>query len=214
MTKEQCVQTLIESGVVAVIRVNSAAELVNISTALSKGGVKGIEITMTSPGAIEAIKEAATLLGDQAIIGAGTVLDPETGRLAILAGAKFVVGPVLNLNLAKLCRRYSVAYIPGAYTPTEILTAWEAGADIVKVFPTQGPAFIKDVLGPLPNVKLIPTGGIDLETLSDFIRAGVCCVGVGGALVDKRLVSEGKWDELAALAAKFVERVRAIRAQQ
>jgi 2-dehydro-3-deoxyphosphogluconate aldolase/(4S)-4-hydroxy-2-oxoglutarate aldolase len=211
MTREQCIQSLIESGVVAIIRVNNAEELVNISTALNKGGIKGIEITMTSPGAIEAIKEASTLLGDQAIIGAGTVLDPETGRMAILAGAKFMVGPVLNIDLAKMCQRYSVAYIPGAYTPTEILTAWEAGADIVKVFPTQGPSFLKDVLGPFPNIKLTPTGGINLETLGDFIKAGASFVGVGGALVKKQLVIEKNWDELSSLAGKFIERVRSIR---
>lgn len=124
MNKEQCIQVLIDTGIVAIIRVSSAEELVDISVALNRGGIRGIEITMTSPGALEAIKEASRILGDQAIIGAGTVLDPETARMAILAGAKFIVGPTLNTSLARMCRRYSVPYIPGALTPTEILTAW------------------------------------------------------------------------------------------
>jgi len=211
LTKEQCIQSLIETGVVAVIRINGAEELVDISAALNKGGVKGIEITMTSPGALEAIKEAAAVLGERAIIGAGTVLDAETGRMAILAGAKFIVGPTLNVNLARICRRYNTPYIPGAYTPTEILTAWEAGADVVKVFPITnlGPSYIKDVLGPLPQVRLTPTGGITLETLGAFLNAGACFVGVGGALVKQQLVNERKWDELSALAARFIGAARA-----
>ncbi|NLY91308.1 MAG: 2-dehydro-3-deoxyphosphogluconate aldolase, partial [Firmicutes bacterium] len=151
VNKEQIIQTLIETGVVAVIRVNDASELLDTTIALNKGGVKALEITMTSPGALEAISEASNKLGDEAIIGVGSVLDPETARMAILAGAKFVVGPVLNREVIKLCQRYSIPCIPGAFTPTEILTAWEAGADVVKVFPATklGPSFFKDILGPL-----------------------------------------------------------------
>ena len=210
MTKEQCIQSIMDTGVVGIIRVNSAEELVNICLALNKGGVKAIEITMTSPEALEAIREAKKRLGDEAIIGAGTVLDSESGRAVIMTGAKFIVGPTFNLDLAKLCRRYGVAYIPGAFTPNEILNAWENGADVVKVFPiTQhGPTYIKDILGPLPNIRLTPTGGITLGNIGNFMKAGACFVGVGGALVNKQLIKEKKWDELSVLAGQFIEAVK------
>lgn len=205
MTKEQCLQAIEESGVVAVIRANSADELMQITTALNKGGVKALEITMTSPGALETIKTAVKELGDQAIIGVGSVLDAETARLAILAGAQFVVSPVFKPEIVEMCRRYSRACIPGAFTPTEILAAWEAGADVVKIFPATklGPGYIKDLKGPLPQIKVTPTGGVNLENTPDFIRAGAAFVGVGSALVDKKLVADQDWDGLTALAEKF-----------
>jgi len=213
MNKEKYIQTLIDTGIVAVIRVNNGEELLDTTVALNQGGVKALEITMTSPGALNAISEATQKLGDQAIIGVGSVLDPETARAAILAGAKFVVGPVLNTDVIKLCQRYSVPCIPGAFTPTEILQAWEAGADVVKVFPATklGPAFFKDVLGPLPQVRLTPTGGVNLENAGEFIKAGASFVGVGSALVNKKLLAEKKWDELSALAAKFIKAVKIAR---
>lgn len=213
MNKENLIQTIIDGGIVAVIRVNNASELLDTTIALNKGGVKALEITMTSPGALDAIREATKKLGSQAIIGVGSVLDPETARMAILAGAQYVVGPVLNLEVIKICQRYSIPCIPGAFTPTEILTAWEAGADVVKIFPATklGPSYIKDIMGPLPQVKLSPTGGVDLENTADFIKAGACFVGVGSSLVDKRLVAEQKWDELSALAAKFITKVKEAR---
>lgn len=213
MNKEAYVQAIIDTGIVAVIRVNSGAELLDTTIALNKGGVRALEITMTSPGALEAISEASEKLGEEAIIGVGSVLDPETARAAILAGAKFVVGPVLNTDVIRLCQRYSVPCIPGAFTPTEILHAWEAGADVVKVFPATklGPSFFKDVLGPLPQVRLTPTGGVNLENAGEFIKAGASFVGVGSALVNKKLVAEKKWAELSALAAKFVEAVQTAR---
>ncbi len=213
MNKEEYVQAIIDTGIVAVIRVNNAAELMDTTIALNKGGVRALEITMTSPGALDAISEASKQLGDEAIIGVGSVLDPETARAAILAGAKFVVGPVLNLDVIRLCQRYSVPCIPGAFTPTEILRAWEAGADVVKVFPATklGPSYFKDILGPLPQVRLTPTGGVNLENAGEFIKAGASFVGVGGALVNKNLVAEKKWDELSALAAKFIEVIKAVR---
>lgn len=205
MTKEQCLQAIEESGVVAVIRANSADELMQITTALNKGGVKALEIIMTSPGALETIKAAVKELGDQAIIGVGSVLDAETARLAILAGAQFVVSPVFKPEIVEMCRRYSRACIPGAFTPTEILAAWEAGADVVKIFPATklGPGYIKDLKGPLPQIKVTPTGGVNLENTPDFIRAGAAFVGVGSALVDKKLVADQDWDGLTALAEKF-----------
>lgn len=213
MNKEAYLQTIIDTGIVAVIRVNNQEELVDTAIALSKGGVKALEITMTSPGALAAIEEATHKLGEEAIIGVGSVLDPETARMAILAGAKFVVGPVLNEEVIRLCQRYSVPCIPGAFTPTEILRAWEAGADVVKVFPATklGPSFFKDVLGPLPQVRLTPTGGVNLENVGDFIKAGASFVGVGGALVNKELVAAGNWDELSALAAKYIAAVKEAR---
>ena len=213
MTKEEFIQTLTDTGIVAVIRVNNASELIDTTIALNEGGVKALEITMTSPGALEAISEASKKLGEKAIIGVGSVLDSETARMAILAGAKFVVGPILKKDVIEICRRYSITCIPGAFTPTEILTAWEAGADVVKVFPATklGPSFFKDVLGPLPQVKLTPTGGVNLENAGEFIKAGACFVGVGGAMVDKRLVAEKKWDELSELTSKFVEVIKKAR---
>ena len=213
MTKEEFIQTLTDTGIVAVIRVNNASELIDTTIALNEGGVKALEITMTSPGALEAISEASKKLGEKAIIGVGSVLDSETARMAILAGAKFVVGPILKKDVIEICRRYSITCIPGAFTPTEILTAWEAGADVVKVFPATklGPSFFKDVLGPLPQVKLTPTGGVNLENAGEFIKAGACFVGVGGAMVDKRLVAEKKWDELSKITLKFVEVIKKAR---
>jgi 2-dehydro-3-deoxyphosphogluconate aldolase/(4S)-4-hydroxy-2-oxoglutarate aldolase len=210
MTKEQIVQTLLDTKVVAVIRVDNADELVDTAIALNKGGVKALEITVTSPGAIDAIKEAGKRLGSEAIVGVGSVLDPETARMAILAGAQFVVGPAFSRELIEMCQRYSVVCIPGAYTPTEIVQAWQAGADFVKIFPASslGPSFIKDIKGPLPQVRVTPTGGINLENAAEFIKAGASFVGVGGALVTKKLIAEKKWDELTALAKQYIDAVK------
>ncbi|MEW5865297.1 MAG: bifunctional 4-hydroxy-2-oxoglutarate aldolase/2-dehydro-3-deoxy-phosphogluconate aldolase [Bacillota bacterium] len=213
MNKDEQLKAIVDSGVVAVIRTKSAQELVGICKAMADGGVMGVEITMTSPGAIEAIYEASKILKGKAIIGAGSVLDPETARAAMLAGADFIVSPILNLGVIKLCKRYSKIVIPGAFTPTEILTAWEAGADVVKIFPATklGPSFIRDVLGPLPHVRLTPTGGVTLENLGEFLKAGAVFVGVGTALVDKKLVAEENWVGLSELAAKYVEAARVAR---
>mgnify|MGYP001143773856 CR=1 FL=1 len=180
------------------------------AVALNKGGVKALEITMTSPGALEAIKEANEQLGDEAVIGVGSVLDAATARMAILAGAKFVVGPICDIDMIKMCQTYDVPCIPGAFTPTEIMRAWQAGADFIKIFPATklGPSFIKDVKGPMPQVRLTPTGGINLDNARDFIEAGASFVGVGGSLVNKKLIAEKKWDELTALAARFIDTVK------
>src|SRR5690554_4321503 len=194
MDKERTLQILEETGVVAVIRVDSRAVLMDTTLALAEGGIKGLEITMTSPGALGAIEEAVEKLGDRVIIGVGSVLDAVTARLAILAGAGFVVSPVLKPEIIEVCQRYSIPCIPGAFTPTEILAAWETGADVVKIFPATklGPSFIKDIRGPLPQVKLTPTGGVNLENTGEFIKAGAVFAGVGGALVDKKLVAEDR----------------------
>lgn len=213
--KEQLLRELIDTGVIAVIRTKSGAELVKICGALVLGGIKGVEITMTSPGAIDAIREASEILRGKAIIGAGSVLDSETARSVILAGADFVVGPVVNFDLIRTCKRYGKVVIPGAFSPTEILQAWEAGADVVKVFPATrlGPSFIKDVLGPLPQVKLTPTGGINLENLGEFLKAGAVFVGAGTALVNRQLVADENWEGLTRRAAEFVEAARLARAK-
>lgn len=202
-------QVMYETGVVAVIRAQSSLQLMDIIAALRDGGVKAIEITMTTPNALDAIKEASERFKDQ-IIGVGSVLDPETARAAILAGAEFVVSPVFNRDIVSMCKRYSKLVVPGAFTPTEILTAWEAGADAVKVFPATklGPEFFKDVLGPMPQVKLTPTGGVDLDTTPKFIKNGAVFVGVGGKLVSKDAVSEGNWKKITETAEKFIEAVK------
>lgn len=207
--KEQKLELMIQTGVVAVIRTQSAESLMDVVAALRQGGLRAVEITMTTPGAMDVICQASKRFGDDVLVGAGSVLDPETARLAILAGAEFVVGPVLSRDVIAVCRRYSKIVVPGAFTPTEILAAWEAGADVVKVFPATklGPQYLRDVRGPLPQVLLSPTGGIDLTNAGEFIKAGACFLGVGTAMVDKKLVAERKWDELAERARLFLDAV-------
>lgn len=212
--KEKNLQDIVNCGVVAIIRVASAQEAVAVCGAIAKGGVKPIEITMTVPGAIDAIKELKGAMGDNVLLGAGTVLDPETARAVVLAGAEFVVCPTLNLEVIEVCRRYSKIVIPGAFTPTEILTAWEAGADIVKVFPATvgGPRYLRDIRGPLPQIRLMPVGGVNIDNTPDFIKAGAVAVAAGTSLVDGKAVSEGKYDIITENARKFVEVVKLARA--
>lgn len=211
--KERNLQDIIDCGVVAIVRVGSAQEAVEVCGAIARGGVKPIEVTMTVPGAIDVIKEFKGAMKDEVLVGAGTVLDPETARAVILAGAEFVVSPNLNLEVIEVCHRYGKVVIPGTLTPTEILTAWEAGADIVKVFPAGalGPRYLKDIKGPFPQIRLTPTGGVNLENTPDFIRAGAVAVSVGTSLVDKKAVSERKYDIITENAGKFVEAVRLAR---
>lgn len=205
---------LIDAGVIAVIRADSGNQLVNVCRALSTGGVQACEITMTTPGALDAIAQASRELGKSALIGAGSVLDAETARAAILAGARFIFSPVLNLDVIQMAHRYDCVAVPGALTPTEILAAWRAGADVVKVFPANhfGPQYLRDIHGPLPQVKLTPTGGVDLNTAADWIKAGAVAIGVGSSLVKKELINGGKWDDLSALAKQYVAAVAAARA--
>lgn len=200
-------------GVVAVLRADSPDALVHVAQAIGRGGIGAVEITMTTPGALDVIGECADRLGDELLLGAGSVLDPETARAAILAGAEYIVTPTLNPEVITLCRRYDKIVIPGALTPTEILTAWESGADIVKVFPATvvGPRYFKDVKAPLPQVDLMPTGGVDLDNAGDFIRAGACAVAVGSNLVDRAAVAAGEWHVLTDTARKYVDAVRTAR---
>lgn len=169
---------------------------------------------MTVLGAIDAIKELKSIMKEEVILGAGTVLDPETARAVILAGAEFIVSPTLNLGVIEICRRYSKIVIPGTFTPTEILTAWEAGADIVKVFPATvgGPKYLKDILGPLPQIRLMPTGGVSLKNTPDFIKAGAVAVAAGTSLVSKAALKEKRYDVITETARRFAEAVRIARA--
>lgn len=201
------------TGVIAVIRADSGEQLVNACRSLAAGGVRACEITMTTPGALEAIAAASNALGKEALIGAGSVLDAPTARAAILAGARFIFSPVLNVDVIEMAHRYDCVAVPGALSPTEIVAAWSAGADVVKVFPANhfGPQYLKDVHGPMPQIKLTPTGGVDLETAAAWIKAGAVAIGVGSSLVKKELLAGGKWDELSALAQRYVDIVAAAR---
>jgi 2-dehydro-3-deoxyphosphogluconate aldolase / (4S)-4-hydroxy-2-oxoglutarate aldolase len=214
MGKTHQLQRVLDAGLIAVVRAPDPGGLVEVIRALAAGGVTVAEVTLTVPNALDVVRRAKEALGDSVLLGAGTVLDPETCRAAILSGAEFIVGPTLNLDVIRLCRRYDKIVIPGAFTPTEILAAWEAGADIVKVFPADvvGPGFFKAMRGPLPHIRLMPTGGVDLNTAADFLGAGACCLGVGGQLVDPKLVAARDLDKLRDLAAKYVEVVRKARA--
>src|SRR4051812_17243557 len=191
MSRESHLRRVLDGGIVAIIRCPHGGKLVDACRALADGGVTTVEITMTVPDAVDVLRQVRAALGDRILLGAGTVLDPETARAVLLAGAEFVVSPTLNLDVIRLCRRYDRLVMPGAFTPTEILRAWEAGADIVKVFPAEvvGPAFFKAVRGPLPQVRIMPTGGVDLTTASAFLQAGACCLGVGSQLVEPQAVA-------------------------
>jgi 2-dehydro-3-deoxyphosphogluconate aldolase/(4S)-4-hydroxy-2-oxoglutarate aldolase len=203
-------------GVVAVIRLHDARQLRSVTEALAAGGVRAIEITMTVPGAIGLIEELASSLKSEFVIGAGTVLDPETARQVVLAGAKFVVSPVFKTSLIEVGHNYDVPVMPGCFSPTEILSAWEAGADIVKVFPATslGPSFFKDIRGPLPQLRLMPTGGVTRENAGDWIRAGAVAIGAGSALVDSKAVAEGRLDVITANARHFIEAVQRARVSE
>jgi len=214
MSRHDDLGRVLNGAIVAVIRSTSSEQLVEVARALYEGGIDVLEVTFTVPRALEIIAEVRKALGDKVLLGAGTVLDAETARAAFLAGAEFLVAPTVNLDVIRLANRYDKLVMPGAFTPTEILTAWEAGADIVKVFPADigGPAYLKTLHGPLPQVRLLPTGGVNLSTIADFLKAGACAVGLGGALVEPQAVQSGDMARIRSLAAKYVEIVRQTRA--
>jgi 2-dehydro-3-deoxyphosphogluconate aldolase / (4S)-4-hydroxy-2-oxoglutarate aldolase len=216
MSKEAQLRHVLDCGIVAVVRSQDSQQLVDVVRALSEGGVTVAEITMTVPGALDVVRQVRQALGDQVLLGAGTILDPETARAALLAGAEYIVSPTINLEVIKLCRRYDKLVMPGAFTPTEILTAWEAGADIVKVFPADvvGPAFFKAVRGPLPQIRLMPTGGVDLTTAAAFLKAGACCLGVGGQLVAPEAVAKRDFARIRDLARQYVAIVKHARSEK
>lgn len=213
MSKDAQLRHVLDCGIVAVVRSPDSQQLVEVARALADGGVTVVEITMSVPNALDVLRQVRHALGDRLLLGAGTVLDPETARAALLAGAEYLVAPTVNLDVIRLCRRYDKLVVPGAFTPTEILTAWEAGADVVKVFPAEvvGPAFFKALRGPLPQVRLMPTGGVDLTTAAAFLKAGACCLGVGGQLVEPKAVAERNFDRIRDLARQYVAVVRQTR---
>ena len=200
-------------GIVAVIRLREPGKLRAVMDALAQGGVRALEVTMTVPRAIDLIADLAPSLPAGFVLGAGTVLDAETARLAILAGAQFVVSPVLRCDVITTCHRYDVAAVPGCFTPTEILTAWEAGADVVKVFPATavGPSYFKDIRGPLPQIKLMPTGGVSIENAGEWIAAGAVAVGVGTALLDSKAIAADDYATVTSNARRIVANIQAAR---
>ena len=209
MHKTTIYTRMTENGALGIVRVQQVEDLLSIVCALQDGGLECVEITMTTPGALRAIEEAVERL-QGVLIGAGTVLDAQTARQAILAGAEFLVTPTVKLDVIEVAHRYGKLVIPGAMTPTEILTAWEAGADMVKVFPAAvlGPSFLKAVLAPLPQIPLVPTGGVTADTAGDYVQAGAVMVCAGGWLVDKKAVSEGRYQLLTERARQLVSAVR------
>jgi 2-dehydro-3-deoxyphosphogluconate aldolase/(4S)-4-hydroxy-2-oxoglutarate aldolase len=215
MTGNENLQRVLDSGIVAILRAPSSEQLINVARALFEGGIDVIEVTLTVPDALEVLAAVKKEMGSRVLLGAGTVLDPETARAALLAGAEFIVAPVVNLDVIRLCKRYDKPVMPGAFTPTEILTAWEAGADLIKVFPSDsvGPGYIKALRGPFPQIRLMPTGGVNLQTLPDFVKAGACAVGVGSSLVEPQAVRDGNMDRLRDLAAQYMHVLKAARAK-
>jgi 2-dehydro-3-deoxyphosphogluconate aldolase/(4S)-4-hydroxy-2-oxoglutarate aldolase len=214
MKKSEVLRQIIETGVVPVVRAQSADEAMRAIEAIKEGGISVLEITMTVPGAVRLIEEVTRRYEADAVVGAGTVLDAETARACILAGAKFVVSPALDLETIACCRRYSVAVLPGALTPSEVLAAWTAGADIVKVFPAGalgGASYIKNLKAPFPHIDLVPTGGVSLKTAADFIKAGASALGIGTDLVDTKAIREGNAKLITERARQFVEIVREAR---
>lgn len=210
MKKGETLDIICETGIIAIVRAQSSDQLIAAADAIKKGGIKAIEVTMTTPGALGVIAEARERYGSDVIFGAGSVLDPETGRAAILAGASFVVSPTLNFELIELCNRYAIPVVPGCYSPTEIINGWEAGADLIKLFPASvgGPRLVQAILAPLPQVRIVPVGGVDLDTAADFIRKGATALGVGSSLVNQKLLDAGDMDELTRRAAAFIEQVK------
>lgn len=212
-TRAEIISLLTNPGIIAVVRAQRNEQVLPLAGALLAGGVIAVEITMTTPNAIEAIREASQKLGRQAVIGVGTVLDVATCRRAIEAGAEFVVTPILRPEIAEAAHAADRAVMLGAYTPTEAQLAHEAGSDFIKIFPADGlgPAYIKAIRAPLPHLRIVPTGGVDLHNLRDFIQAGCAAVGVGSTLVSRQILADANWPALTALAAKFVEAIRLAR---
>ena len=215
MDRLESVQRVIDCGLVAILRAPSGELLTDVARALHEGGIDVIEVTFTVPNALGILERVHRELGGSIVLGAGSVLDPETARSAILAGAEFIVCPTVNTRVISLCHRYGKCVMPGAFTPTEVLTAWEHAADIVKVFPADigGPSYLKSLHGPLPGVRLMPTGGVNLDTLADFMRAGACAAGLGSALVEKAAVAAGDFDRIRSLAAQYVRLLQDVRAE-
>jgi 2-dehydro-3-deoxyphosphogluconate aldolase/(4S)-4-hydroxy-2-oxoglutarate aldolase len=216
MTSKEILAFITEVGIVPIVRTSSAESAILAVEAIYAGGVRAAEITMTVPGALHALEKLADRFGGKLILGAGTVLDPETARACMLAGAEFFVTPSLRLSTIEMAKRYSKVICPGALTPTEVLTAWEAGADAVKIFPcgnVGGPKYIKALKGPFPQIEMIPTGGVNLETTGDFLKAGACAVAVGSELVDAKSVKEGRFDIIENRAHQYLAAIAKARSE-
>jgi 2-dehydro-3-deoxyphosphogluconate aldolase/(4S)-4-hydroxy-2-oxoglutarate aldolase len=211
--KAEIISLLTNPGVIAVVRAQKTEQVPPLAEALIAGGVIAVEITMTTPNAIAAIRDASERFGHRALVGVGTVLDDETCRAALSAGAEFVVSPICRTELVKIAHAADRPIMLGAYSPTEAQRAHEAGSDFIKIFPadTLGPAYIKALRAPLPHLRLVPTGGVDLKTIGDFFKAGCQAVGVGSSLTSKQILDSGNWPELTRLAAEFVKAANAAR---
>lgn len=215
MDKAEVIGKIESVGVLPVIRADSADEAREVVKAVLAGGITIVEVTMTVPGAVTLIGDLCGEFGDDVLIGAGTVMEPETARECIFSGAKFIISPALNFDTIDYCNDAGVVVMPGALTPTEVVNAWDAGADIVKVFPAGalgGASYLKSLKAPLPHIKLIPTGGVNLATVGDFVRAGAFAIGVGADLVDLQAIREGRSDSITENARKYLEIVKEARA--
>jgi len=202
--------SIYDTGVIAILRASSSLALSQAAEALRDGGICAIEVTLTTPGALQVIEQVRLALGESVLFGAGSVLDADSARAAILAGAQFIVSPSCSVKVIELCRCYTIPVFPGAYTPTEIVTAWEAGANMVKIFPASvgGPEMIKALKAPLPHIAMMPVGGIEINNTASFISAGASAVGVGSALVNEQLLNQGSYAEITARAQRFLQEVR------
>lgn len=216
MNKVEVLETLRAIGLVPVLRADSVAAAMALATAIAAGGVTVLEVTMTVPGALKVMRRLAEERPD-ILVGAGTVLDPETARMCILEGAQFVVSPALNHKTIEMCQRYSIAVLPGALTPTEIVSAWQAGADVIKVFPASamgGAKYLKSIKAPLPQIELIPTGGVSLATAAEFLDAGAFALGVGADLADPKAMAEGHPEIVTETARRYIAAVQTFRASK
>ncbi|WP_263376115.1 bifunctional 4-hydroxy-2-oxoglutarate aldolase/2-dehydro-3-deoxy-phosphogluconate aldolase [Granulicella aggregans] len=215
MTKYAVMEQMKSVGLVPVLRADSEALALELVSAMSMGGINVFEVTMTIPGAIRVMARLARERPD-VLVGAGTVLDPETARICMLEGARFIVSPSLNIKTVEICQRYDIAVLPGALTPTEIVTAWQAGADVIKVFPANamgGASYLKSIKAPLPQVEMIPTGGVSLDTARSFLDAGAFALGVGADLVDAGAMAQGRAHEITSKAARYLDIVRRFRSE-
>lgn len=216
MKRDAILSAILEIGIVPVVRTDNAEGAIKAIEAVYRGGIRAAEIAMTVPGALRALEKVADKFGDQIVLGAGTVLDPETARACMLAGAQFIVTPSLNRATIEISKRYSKVITPGALTPTEIVTAWQAGGDLIKIFPCSavgGAKYIKALRAPLPQIEMIPTGGVSLETVGDFLRAGACAVAVGAELIDSTHIREGKYEVFEERARRFLDAIAKTREQ-
>jgi 2-dehydro-3-deoxyphosphogluconate aldolase/(4S)-4-hydroxy-2-oxoglutarate aldolase len=214
MTRDAVVKRIVEIGIIPVVRAASEPEAIAVGDAIAAGGIEALEITMTVPGAVQVVKEVVQRYGDRLLIGAGTVIDAEQARRCIGAGARFIVSPIIDEETIAECRRAGVAVLPGALTPTEVVRAWRAGGDLIKVFPcgsSGGASYIKALKAPLPQVPLVPTGGVTLETVGSFFAAGASAVGVGSDLCDVEAIRRGQPEKVTATARAYVRAVKAVR---